>query len=206
MVSPTRRVLGAKDSNAPVHVQDPQCKSQATAGQADPVSRLSVRRPLSPSSDSVPGSPRAGQKRRIDEIEEEDHNNDSPRTNATHLLSQRTELLSDSGSDRGTTSPPSLTQTKSTMNTTSTTSFHPSQEESSPIEVQFEIREEISQQTLDNMVGMVRSWRLRLTSCLACNHLTPKSFSASATTSAESRQGDFTNQCQHVKLDRLRPE
>lgn len=128
--SPTRRVLGPKDSNAPMQ-------------------RVTTKRPLSPARSPFT-SPRAGKKRKIEEVHKAELP-DSQETISTHSLSQLTNLLSDEQSDNGDGAQPSMTCSKSTLST-SLTSFRDSQEEAPQVEPEFHILEEPSQQSLDVMV------------------------------------------------------
>lgn len=148
--SPTRRVLGPKNPNAPL--QQHTSKGSNTALQvASPASQRPAKRPLSRAS-SPAMSPRIGQKRKIEEVHETERaDSQETNNNASDSSSQMTDLLSDSQSEMGDKSRTSMSQSKSTLNTTFT-SFHGSQEEPPPVEPEFHILEEASQQTLDKMV------------------------------------------------------
>lgn len=163
--SPTRRVLGEKDPNAPVQTQSPR-KAQVGLenGYSSPAAisqRPSLKRPLSPAS----FSPHAGRKRKLEQTTNEDviPESQSPSPSQSqdasasmsmsmpHPMSQMTDILSDSASEQG---GGPYKQYKSTPNTVFSSSFRPSQEDPSQVvEAQFEIHEEPSQQTLDRMVG-----------------------------------------------------
>jgi hypothetical protein len=150
LASPTRRVLGQKDPNAPLQSPSPR-KSQHALSTASPVSeRPSLKRPASPSS-SIPPSPRAGQKRKIQEAEEDLPAESQTSTLSHHPLSQMTGIWSDATSQDASSPPRSMQQTKSTPNT-ALTSFQASQEESQAIEAEFIIHDEPSQRALDKMV------------------------------------------------------
>ena len=144
--SPTRRVLGPKDPNAPLHQQASKLSDRMVQA-ASPASQRQSQEPIPPA--SCPGSPRSGQKRKFEEVHDEGQMG-SQKSNHAHPLSQATELLSDTQSDHGEITPPSLVQSKSTISTTFS-SFRASQEEHQ-VEPEFHIHEEPSQQTLDNMV------------------------------------------------------
>ncbi|EXJ85458.1 hypothetical protein A1O1_05822 [Capronia coronata CBS 617.96] len=142
--SPARRVLGEKDPNALLPTQSPRKGTVGLENAASPfVQRPTSKRPLSPV------SARAGQKRKIDETND-DEIQGSQDSRLPHPMSQMTEILSDSLSE-----PENYRMTaepyKSTPNTVVFSSFRPSQEETSQVEPQFEIHEEPSQQTLDTM-------------------------------------------------------
>ncbi|ETI28673.1 hypothetical protein G647_01124 [Cladophialophora carrionii CBS 160.54] len=139
--SPTRRVLGPKDPNAPLQqLSKPSCRGLQAA---DPVSRRDspARSPLT--------SPRAGQKRKLQEVYESAQA-DSQEAISVHTLSQVTEMQSDALSEIEHSAQPSMTWSKSTLNT-SFASFSDSHEEPSQVEAEFHIHEEPSQQTLDTM-------------------------------------------------------
>ncbi|KAI1610204.1 hypothetical protein EDD36DRAFT_467278 [Exophiala viscosa] len=141
LTSPARRVLGEKDPNTLLaQVQSPK-KARLDIGFASP---RSVK-PAHPS-----GSPHAGQKRKLQQVEDEAAA-ESQNTSTLHILSQRTELLSDeepSVHEEGFYT--SMAEIKSTPNTL-LTSFHASQEEHPQLEAEFVILDEPSQQTLDKM-------------------------------------------------------
>ncbi|OCT44199.1 hypothetical protein CLCR_00639 [Cladophialophora carrionii] len=139
--SPTRRVLGPKDPNAPLQqVAKALCRGLQAA---DPVSRKEspARSPLT--------SPRAGQKRKLHEVYESAQA-DPQETISVHTLSQATDMPSDARSEIEQSAQPSMTWSKSTLNT-SFASFSDSHEEPSQVEAEFHIHEEPSQQTLDTM-------------------------------------------------------
>ncbi|KAH0841290.1 hypothetical protein FOPE_06318 [Fonsecaea pedrosoi] len=149
MASPSRRVLGDKDPNAPI--QHLSSKVQGRVSQlASPVAqRSSTKRPRSP--EHFPSnSPRTGEKRKIGEVYGEEQAY-SEETVAASFLSQTTELLSDTRSeDDEDNVQTSMAQSSSTLATAFTT-FRGSQEESSLIESEFHIHDEPSQQALDKM-------------------------------------------------------
>ena len=150
VASPSRRVFGDKNPNAHLQTQSPHRRTKQSLDLASPV-QSSLKRPLSPSYFPL-FSPRAGQKRRIEDVNEEEPT-DSQTTN-TQPWSPITDVLMDSSSDQEDTSRTSIAQTKSTPATTFTSSsFYASQDEQSQPEVQFQIHDEPSQQTLDKMVG-----------------------------------------------------
>jgi hypothetical protein len=143
LTSPARRVLGEKDANTLLLPQQSPEKTKLDLELGSP----RMRKPVISS-----GSLHAGQKRKIQQVDDEEAA-ESQNINASHTLSQRTELLSDeerSGHEEGFYT--SLAETRSTPNTVFT-SFHPSQEEHpQQLEAEFVILEEPSQQTLDKMV------------------------------------------------------
>ncbi|KIX06469.1 uncharacterized protein Z518_04445 [Rhinocladiella mackenziei CBS 650.93] len=146
--SPTRRVLGDKDPNAPPHMRSPR-KTWPGPDVTSPVTHASsVKRPLSPTVSPLT-SPRRGQKRKIDRVVHEETDDSQP-TTATHPWSQMTDLLSDGQLEHVSTPRTSMTQTKSTPNTVYTP-FRASQEEPFQVEAEFQIHDEPSQQTLDKM-------------------------------------------------------
>lgn len=150
LTSPTRRVLGQKDPNAPLQSSSPR-KSQHALATASPISeRPNLKRPSSANS-SNPPSPRAGQKRKIQESGDDLLADSQNSTLSHHPLSQMTGLWSEPSSQDVSSPPRSMLQTKSTPNTAQT-SFQASQEEPQTIEAQFVIHEEPSQKTLDKMV------------------------------------------------------
>jgi hypothetical protein len=150
LVSPARRVLGKKDPNAPLLSPSPK-KTQHAHPIASPArERSNLKRPISPSS-SVPPSPRAGQKRKIQETEDDLMLDSQNSSFSHHPLSQMTGMWSDRSSQDASSPPRSMELAKSTPHT-ALTSFQASQEESQAIEVQFVIHDEPSQQTLDKMV------------------------------------------------------
>ncbi|EXJ64726.1 hypothetical protein A1O7_01064 [Cladophialophora yegresii CBS 114405] len=139
--SPARRVLGPKDPNAPL--QQPSKASRPGLQIVDTVSqRVSAN-------GSLLTSPRAGQKRKLEEVYESTQA-DSRETISVHTLSQVTAMQSDAVSEVEETAQPSMTWSKSTLDT-SFASFRGSQEEPSQVEAEFHIHEEPSQQTLDTM-------------------------------------------------------
>jgi len=153
LTSPTRRVLGKKDPNAPLLSSSPR-KSQPVLGIGSTISdRPNLKRPASASS-SNPSSPRAGQKRKIQNAGDDLPADSQYSTLGHHPLSQMTGLWSDPSSQDASSPPRSMLQAKSTPNTAQT-SFQASQEESQTIEAQFIIHEEPSQRTLDKMVFTV---------------------------------------------------
>ncbi|KAJ9608684.1 hypothetical protein H2200_006455 [Cladophialophora chaetospira] len=150
--SPSRLALGPKDLNAVLKKQQTVFKMSTRAPEAatSVASLLSAKRPLSPTMPPTT-SPRAGQKRKISEIPNSDQS-DSQETTSGPLLSQITDTLSDtqSQSDIEESAGPSMTRSKSTLNT-SFTSFKDSQEDAPQVEPEFHILEEPSQRTLDTM-------------------------------------------------------
>ncbi|EXJ86582.1 hypothetical protein A1O3_03535 [Capronia epimyces CBS 606.96] len=147
--SPARRVLGEKDANALLHTQSARKANRGLENASPVAQRPSLKRPVSLS----PISRHAGQKRKIEEAyEQEMPGLDSPSRDASmaHPMSQMTEMLSDSPSEHEGPYKTSVDQYKSTPNTVFS-SFRPSQDEPCPVEAQFEIHEEPSQQTLDTM-------------------------------------------------------
>jgi hypothetical protein len=76
---------------------------------------------------------------------------DSQETISVHTLSQATVLRSDALSEIEESAQPSMTWSKSTLNT-SLASLRGSQEDPTQVEPEFHILEEPSQQTLDTMV------------------------------------------------------
>lgn len=155
LASPVRRVLGQKNPNAPLLSPSPR-KAQQPNTIASPVrERSNLKRPVSPSS-AIPPSSRAGQKRKIHEVEEEIPVESQSSTLSHHPLSQMTGMWSDQSSQDIPSPGRSLEFTKSTPRT-ALTSFQASQEESQTIEAQFIIHDEPSQRTLDKMVRHTRT-------------------------------------------------
>ncbi len=172
--SPARRVLGEKDPNAPLlptYHSPKKAKfglEQNDSGSA-PVSRQSSpgRQPAA----SECGSARAGQKRKIDQVEEVDegavaasHQHTHPPKHFSASSHQVTDtMMSDDEDDDSlleqeqsfpTTSIPQTTK-PDTPNTTFTSLPTASQEDPLVLQVdpEFEIHDEPSQQTLDKMVS-----------------------------------------------------
>ncbi|KIV80016.1 hypothetical protein PV11_07550 [Exophiala sideris] len=141
VTSPARRVLGEKDPNTLLaQIQSPK-KARLDIEFASP-------RSLKPRHAS--GSPHAGQKRKIHQVEDEEAA-ESQNSNALQILSHRTDILSDeepSMHEEGFYT--SMAEIKSTPNTL-LTSFRASQEEHPQLEAEFVILDEPSQQTLDKM-------------------------------------------------------
>jgi len=107
-------------------------------------------------------SPKAGQKRRIHQVdgtEEQEQQEQHERERASPALSL-TVLPTEPNSETDERGFLSTSQSKSSMSSVST-SFHISQESSGPVEDQFEIQDEMSQQTLDKIVSYVRIWWLK---------------------------------------------
>lgn len=153
LASPARRVLGQKDPNAPLPSPSPK-KTQHSHSIASPVrERSNLKRPVSPGS-SVPSSPRAGQKRKIQETQDDLLLDSQNSSFSHHPLSQMTGMWSDRSSEDASSPPMSMGLTRSTPHTAST-SFQASQEDSQVIEAQFVIHDEPSQRTLDKMVGHI---------------------------------------------------
>ncbi|OAL29193.1 hypothetical protein AYO20_09246 [Fonsecaea nubica] len=149
MASPSRRVLGDKDPNAPIQHLSSKVPGRVSQLASPVAQRSSTKRPRSP--EHFPSSsPRTGQKRKIGEVHSEGQAL-SEETVAASFLSQTTGLLSDTRSeDDDDDVQTSMAQSRSTLATAFTT-FRGSQEESSLIESEFHIHDEPSQQALDKM-------------------------------------------------------
>lgn len=150
--SPVRRVLGDKPTNAPIRKHSPSKPIKNASQGSSLLTASSSNRAPTMQSDNASTSPRAGQKRRIDEVEDAERVDwsepASQRSDRTQVLS----LLSDGSSEAGEMSMDATEGTKST-NATSALSFAPSQPESGPMETTFEIHEEVmSQNSRDQLV------------------------------------------------------
>ena len=155
--SPVRRVLGDKDPNAPLQILSPN-KTKVGTQDGSPIhNRSDLKRPASPTSYHIT-SPRAGQKRRLEEISLQPPSD--PQSSPASLLqssSQKTDMLNDSISQ--TSSSPQRTDPgkRSTPKPIWNSSFQASQEESQKFEQQFVIHDEMSQRALDSMVDRLGS-------------------------------------------------
>ena len=149
MTSPARRVLGSKNPNAPLQQQSTKGSDPASQLASPATHTLSAKQPPSPAN-TVITSPRIGQKRKIEAVDNTEQAEPQELVSAHHL-SQVTDVLSDVESDDEEADAPVLTHSKSTLNTTFS-SFQDSQEESARVEPEFHIHEEPSQQALDTMV------------------------------------------------------
>ena len=147
--SPARRALGNLTTNASIKPQTSVKTWRNPASSRDSLTVSFGETTRSPKPSVVFKSPRIGQKRSIEEVEDPERN-ESQHSTDTQPLSQATEPLSDSLEDSA-MMVDSTTNTRSTA-PTSMTSFKDSQAEPEPPEVQFEIHEEMSQRTLDKMV------------------------------------------------------
>jgi hypothetical protein len=149
--SPIRRVLGNKTTNAPIRKQSPSKPIRTATADLEQLNVPSLKVIPSVEVSDVATSLRAGQKRRIDEVEDAERSDameHSQRSDITQTLS----LLSDSGSETGDTSMNTSDHTKST-NAMSGLSFGASQPEPAPLETTFEIHEEVmSQHSRDQLV------------------------------------------------------
>lgn len=147
--SPVRRVLADKPANASIKSHKGTITWKNPASSRDSLSISFGDTTRSPKTSHTFKSPRVGQKRRIEEVEDAERN-ESQQSADTQRLSQATDLLSDGSLDMMVDS---TTNTRSTAQT-SLTSFHASQAEPESAEAQFEfeIHEEMSQRTLDKMV------------------------------------------------------
>lgn len=199
MDSPVRRVLGDKPTNASIKSLKNAITWKNPASSRDSLSISFADTTRSPNASHTFKSPRVGQKRRIEEVEEAERN-ESQQSTDTQRLSQATDFLSDGSLDPMVDS---ATSTRSTAQT-SLTSFHASQTEPEPAEAQFEfeIHEEMSQRTLDKMVwcpceALVSEWCI-LISMLARDLAPAKHLTASRASTSQSGQGNLTTQCQHV--------
>jgi hypothetical protein len=150
IASPTRRVLGTKDPNAPLQQQTWKGPDRSVHVDHSTSHSVSRKRPLSPSI-SPAASPRTGQKRKIEQVDEAEQP-DSQDAIGVYPLSQGTDMLSGMDPDKGECEAPVLTHSKSTLNSASS-SCQGSQEEPARVDPEFHIIEEPSQQTLDSMVG-----------------------------------------------------
>ncbi len=152
--SPTRRVLGDKTTNASI-------VSRPTKDQR----MLDLPAKTSPSvtvnKTTMKVTPRAGQKRRIHEVDgaEEQNQNQGQAGSSSPL----TDVATDPRSETEQRSFSSASQPK-TATLSLLSSFHVSQEPPAPLEDQFEIQDEMSQQTLDKIV---RTWAASTVDALA---------------------------------------
>lgn len=146
IASPTRRVLGEKDKNASLNITSPQKGSRTPTAtkparsQGPPIGLFSPRPNLPP-----PAS-RAGQKRRINDVEGVEVRDWSKVAKA----SQNSEVLSDTGSESGRAD----TSMSRSMADTNMTSFSVCQDGPNSLEQHFQLpQEEMSQQTLEKIVS-----------------------------------------------------
>ncbi|KAK5074521.1 hypothetical protein LTR24_010153 [Lithohypha guttulata] len=138
MTSPARRVLGDKDRNAHLNIRSP--KSTLLKTMSPPANAITTKK--TPGMAQLSSSPRAGSKRKIEEVE------DAERVELEqHENSQRTQLLSDSECGDECVEHP--TSNAHTSYETAETSFNASQ---IALEPQFELQqEEMSQRTLEKL-------------------------------------------------------
>lgn len=204
MDSPMRRVLGNKTTNASVRPSSPAKTWKHPTTSSDKLSVSFGESKRSPRSPQLFKSPRIGQKRRIDEVEHHDRH-DSQQSTDTQRLSQATDLLSDDSSEMEDLLVDSTENTKSTAHT-SLTSFQASQNEPEPVEVEFQIPDEMSQRTLDKMVRW-SFWVSRplLMLLTARDRSSSEHVPAIGSLSPQPTQRNFTNISQPVQSHRLRP-
>lgn len=149
LLSPSRRALVDKTTNAQVRKQS-TTKHVKTAEPPSILLATSLNNRVSQT--EIAKSTRAGQKRSIEEVEDVERSErleeGSQGSNSTQTLS----LLSEGDSLN-------LLDDSRTTNATSALSFGPSQPEAPPIETTFEILEDMSQNTCDQLVSeaLVRS-------------------------------------------------
>lgn len=149
--SPTRRVLGDKTPNASMkrRADEPTPKSHLDYSVSDEPKAVMKYAVQVEVGNHI--TPKAGQKRRIHEIddtEEQDHQSRDKASSKSPDTVLSTEPRSETD-DRGLSSTDPTTTTISTL----LSSFHASQEQLMPLEDQFDIQDEISQQTLDKIVS-----------------------------------------------------
>ena len=151
--SPVRRVLGDKTPNASMKRRGHETIPKQ---QFDDLMRDEPKTGIGHAVDvkvRVRVTPRAGQKRRIHEVDgtqDQDHEQHGrDRAGSTSPLSV---MLTEPNSEADEGSFLSLSQSKDTTSSTLLTSFQPSQEHLLPAEEQFDIQEEMSQRTLDKIV------------------------------------------------------
>jgi hypothetical protein len=149
--SPARRVLGEKDPNAPLlQTQYSPKKTKFGLEQKD-----LARAPARPSLDGVPA--RAGQKRKIHEVEEVEHPQSERRQSSSfsvndNMMSDEDEDEDEDGLEHGQTFNTSMPHpTKSTFGSSQAAS---QEDPLVQVDAEFEIHEEPSQQTLDTMVSL----------------------------------------------------
>lgn len=156
MASPNRRVLGEKSTNASINMLE---HVQSTKGSTQPLQTTVMTQITSPM--------RAGTKRRYRDVEsgsfeepyEKYHNaraRAGPQITPKPVIEETDEEL-DSFMSSMIESHSTSTSSGSLQTSTNTilTSFHPSQEPSQPIEEQFEIIQEESQRTLEQIVSYI---------------------------------------------------
>jgi hypothetical protein len=115
-------------------------------------------------------SPKAGQKRRIHQVDGTEEQEQHERERASPALSL-TVLPTEPNSETDERDFLSTSQSKGSTSSAST-SFHIPQESSGPAEEQFEIQDEMSQRTLDKIVSDIRIWWLKPDDTLRtrCSH------------------------------------
>ena len=153
--SPARRVLSDKTPNASMKRRGHETTPKQ---RFDDLMRDELKIGIGHAVDmrvSVKITPRAGQKRRIHEVDgTQDQDHEQHRRDRAGSTSPLSVLLTEfnSEADEGNLLSPS----QSNENTSSTllTSFQTSQEHLLPAEEQFDIQEEMSQRTLDKIVGI----------------------------------------------------
>jgi hypothetical protein len=164
-LSPARRVLADKTPNASIrraHEPMPKPMSEEPKALMKHTFEMEVERNT---------TPKAGQKRRIHEVDGAEEQEEQGRDRAgltPPLITLPTEPNSEAN-DR------EFLSTSQTKTTTSTllTSFHASQELPMPLEDQFDIQDEMSQRTLDKLVSRPIGESSGMKARLACAKLFP---------------------------------
>ena len=151
-ISPIRRVLADKNRNASLHINNKHAKTASTVQVNLPRASTSFNdTPKRPTHGVESLSPKLGQKRKIDQVEEAEIE-DSANSSGTEALSDLSDPVSELNTDAGDITIDSSSDTRPTTQTT-LPSFHASQADVGPMDVQFEIHEEMSQTTLDKLVS-----------------------------------------------------
>ncbi len=151
-MSSMRRVLADKNKNASLCINKhakPASMLQSTSTKP-PTS--STQTPKQAQVQTEGSSPRLGQKRKIDEVEDTEEGTDSQNSNTTQPLSDLSDSISDTDIEICDVTTASTRDTISTAPST-LPSFHASQADIGPADVEFEIHEEMSQRTLDKLVS-----------------------------------------------------
>ena len=200
--SPARRVLGNKTTNASIKSQKSVKTWNNPTSSRDSLSISFGEITRSPKPSVNFKGPRVGQKRRIEEVEDHERN-ESQQSTDTQRLSQATDFLSDGSSFPNEMMVDSVSNSKSTAQT-SLTSFHASQTEPDAAEAEFEIHEEMSQRTLDKMVCCFQTLQaadMLTVSSPARDLIATKHFTAGRPSTPQSAERNLTTQRQHVKSD-----
>ena len=171
--SPMRRVLGDRSTNASLRIQpqDSVLKPN-TLSSTTPQSRTAIEQAVRGWT-GTDVTPKAGQKRHIEEVDGIEE-----RLHVKQDRSGSASPLNSSTSDDGEEEEEEKDSIRSTIVTKLTphtifSSFHASQEPPIPLEDQFDIQEEMSQQTLEKVVSgfhirSIHEWRISCKSLMSC--------------------------------------